>query len=326
MSRRSTKAKAPILYQPTIFNCYKPRGVPSSFVLNFFKRNLPQGFGKIGHFGTLDPFADGVYLIGVAGAQKLNDLVHGHLRKTYVATGMIGSKTDSGDCDGNIVREIGPSPTWDHFISLSHNELEETLRAKFCEMPYQQRPPMYSAAKHLGRPLYEYARQGEFVDKAAVPRQIFHLEVLEKSKEQLSFRVEVSSGTYIRTLFEDILDHFGLIGHLTALTREAIGPLNIKDSLTQERWPTRDQEIQALPGLNIQQVLPFKVAVLDQERGRLFNQGVSLRVDQCVSFPMLPSVDTPFWVASQSDDTILGLAHLSGDQLKISINFPSISH
>ena len=84
--------KKPILYQPAVFNVFKPVGMSSYDVIRHFKRNLNTGFGKIGHFGTLDPFACGVLLVGIAGATRINNLVHDLFPKTYLA---VGKMTDT---------------------------------------------------------------------------------------------------------------------------------------------------------------------------------------------------------------------------------------
>ena len=93
----SKKQKQGPIIGPLVFNIYKPVGMGSFDVVRHFKRNLPKGYGKIGHFGTLDPFADGVLMIAVAGASRLNDYVHKYMPKTYVAKGKFGVKTPTGD-------------------------------------------------------------------------------------------------------------------------------------------------------------------------------------------------------------------------------------
>lgn len=96
------KKKNKSSYPPLIFNVFKPARMTSYDVIRHFKRNLPNGFGKIGHFGTLDPFASGVLMIGIGGAARLNDFIHEFMPKTYIATGKLGIDTPTGDYTSEI--------------------------------------------------------------------------------------------------------------------------------------------------------------------------------------------------------------------------------
>lgn len=232
------KKKAPVTYPPLIFNVYKPVGMTSFEVVNHFKRNLPPGFGKIGHFGTLDPFAEGVLLIGVAGASRLTQVFNECLPKVYEATGLMGVKTDSGDHTGQEVlrdKEIKEK----EFTKLSDMELDSIFSGHFLG-DYWQRPQAFSAAKHEGKPLYEYAREGIMIEKEAVLRQIYKIEVQHFEVPYLKFICEVGSGTYVRVLFEDMMALFHTCGHLTTLKRVAIGGHHVSDSLLPEVWPKKE--------------------------------------------------------------------------------------
>ena len=153
---------------PLVFNVRKPVGISSFDVVHSFKKNLSFNFGKIGHFGTLDPFADGVLLIGIQGAQKLNDYVHQLLPKTYQARGLFGGKTDSGDLTSpvNFTKEIESS--WQ---TENKDALEAFLSEKFLG-EYWQSPHAISATKFEGKRLYKHAMEGRLIEKEKVKREI----------------------------------------------------------------------------------------------------------------------------------------------------------
>ena len=155
-------------------------------------------------------------MIGGNGACRLNNYLHERFPKTYLAHGKFGQKTSTGDLEGEVV-ETKKMP------ELSVKNVEDVLKSFLGD--YLQRPPAFSATKHEGKALYEYARQGIEIKKDLVRREIKSIELVELKNDELLFRVTVSTGTYIRTLFEDVAKKLGTIGHLIALKREAIGPL-----------------------------------------------------------------------------------------------------
>lgn len=218
---------------PRIFLVYKPRGLHSGDVLKHFKYHLPKGFGKIGHLGTLDPFAEGLLLIAIGQAARLSFLFEDLLTKTYLARGVFNFKSTTGDSDG-VITQI--------------NAVNQLITAEFLEKSsqligeYYQSPPHFSAAKHEGRALYEYARAGILIDKPPVKRVIYRLKDFEFIKnEKCSFTAEVSSGTYIRTLFEDMAKNCNSMGYLEFLKRLKIGAVSCDESLHQDLWPKRDE-------------------------------------------------------------------------------------
>lgn len=267
------------LYPPTVFNVYKPKGPSSGEVLNHFKRHLPRGYGKIGHFGTLDPFAQGILLIGIAGAQRLNDFIHQQCPKTYVARGRVGLQTDTGDELGQVIKQSDQRFTLDQLKLL-----ESSFKGS-----YWQVPPAFSALKHEGKPLYEYARQGVMIEKEPVERRIFDLKIQDLTQDIVTFEVSVSSGTYVRTLFEDLMCKMGTVGHLIDLTRTRIGPVSVESSLQTTQWPNRGtSENQDYPkqwGLSVQDLLPWPVIRCDEHNERMFRQGVSQRLEQLLDQP-----------------------------------------
>jgi tRNA pseudouridine55 synthase len=295
----------------------------SSAVLDTFKRYLPTGYGKIGHFGTLDPFAQGLYLIGVAGAQRLNDFIHDEFPKTYLATGLIGAKTDTGDRDGSVIEEGLADLPIDDLESL--NEQLSTLFSYSNE--YWQVPPSYSATKFEGKPLYEYARRGVVIDKPPVLRKIYSLEVLNYSAGVLQFRATVSSGTYIRTLFEDILKFFARVGHLTELVRESIGPLQLTEALEESYWPgpNTDEQYFSNHARCPMDILEYERVFYNEHQQGLFKNGVALRLDQLENAPRFNDGDK-CWVCASHINGPLGLAQVRDGQLFVVLNFGRLAH
>lgn len=235
----SLNESLPFDNRPYIIPLYKPAGISSFDVIRKVRstliRHLGKGKGrrklKIGHFGTLDPFAEGLLLVGTGKAMKLMTLIQEELPKHYEAVGSIGIKTFTGDCDGEVMEEI----------NLSQQDLSTlyptiSSQADMLKGEYLQAPPYFSAVKHEGKPLYEYAREGIFIEKPPVSRHIYELDILGIDNTEVTFRSKVSNGTYIRTLWQDMLSCIEGHGHLTKLIRDQVGQLTLADSITPDEF------------------------------------------------------------------------------------------
>ncbi|RLA64960.1 MAG: tRNA pseudouridine(55) synthase TruB [Epsilonproteobacteria bacterium] len=250
---------------PKVFPIYKPPG-PSSFkMVAQVKRVLKGQVSKVGHFGSLDPFAEGLMLIGVSGAAKLNQYIQQTFSKTYEAKGILGIKTSTGDKEGEVLIESENSKVFD----LTLEKLKDLLETKFIG-DYLQSPPSFSAAKHLGKPLYKWALEGKKIEKAPVLRKIYSLEILSFNYPYLSFRARVGSGTYIRSLFEDMAEVLGTVGHLDGLIRTEIGPHKIEGLPTHGE--INPEEI-SLNELSLSQALPLNEIKLPVEGAKKFSHG-----------------------------------------------------
>ena len=196
----------------------KPKGISSNFALTLAKRKFNAR--KAGHTGTLDPFATGLLPLCFGEATKFaQDLLNAD--KTYEATAHLGIRTTTGDTEGEVVAVQNPSV-------VTRDQIDEILGRFVGEI--LQIPPMYSALKRDGKPLYEYARAGIEVERNARPVTIYDLRILSFSWPCLSFRVTCSKGTYIRTLGEDIGHALGCGAHLSSLRRTKVGTLDIDDA------------------------------------------------------------------------------------------------
>lgn len=200
----------------------KPKGWTSFDVIAKLRGALHTR--KIGHSGTLDPLATGVLPLFVGGARKAVDLPQNH-EKTYIATIRFGQRTPTGDLEGEIceTREVSVTP-----------EALQTALATFFGS-YDQLPPMYSAVKVNGQPLYKAARKGKEVERAPRNITITDIHYLEQIAEnEFTFSVTCSKGTYIRVLVEDIAVRMDTIAVMTALRRTQSGVFTLEQSHTLE--------------------------------------------------------------------------------------------
>lgn len=185
------------------------------------------GIRKIGHSGTLDPFATGLLLCFISRAATKKIQGYMHLDKEYIATISLGSETDTYDREGKVTFKAEEI----HFqkILAQLPEVLESFRGKI-----EQVPPMYSALKVKGKKMYELARQGKEIERK--PREVFIdelklLEVNSGESPSLVVRVRCSTGTYIRSLAFDIGRALGVGAHLTELRRTKIGAFSVEDAL-----------------------------------------------------------------------------------------------
>ncbi len=201
----------------------KPPGVTSHDVVAVVR--AVTGLKKVGHTGTLDPFATGVLPLALGGATRLIGFLDEAL-KTYDATIQLGAATDTGDPTGSVV-ESAPVPT------LKRAEVERVLASFVGER--DQVPPRYSAVKVAGRPLYSYARAGEEVEVRSRRITIHGIELIEMGGERLRVRIRCSRGTYARVIAEEVGVALGTLGHLSELRREASGSFTIDHAVSMSR-------------------------------------------------------------------------------------------
>ncbi|MCB9091047.1 MAG: tRNA pseudouridine(55) synthase TruB [Halobacteriovoraceae bacterium] len=258
-------------------NVYKPAGMTSYDVIRYFKRNIGIPFKKIGHFGTLDPFAEGVLLIAFNRATRLNNFVHDELPKTYLAKGILGVFTETGDLTSEISKRDETPYLNEKIAHFPKEFIEEMLRKQFLGV-YWQEPHKYSAAKFEGRKLYEWAREGQDIKKEKKRREIHKIEVTRYEFPYLDIRFEVSSGTYIRSLFLECAQYLGTLGTLQNLIREKIGSVSIEQSMKQDQWPVREIPINIKPYcLDFLRLLPYPAQTFDAIEIQKLKNGGTLR-------------------------------------------------
>ncbi|MDB5799089.1 MAG: tRNA pseudouridine synthase [Rhodocyclales bacterium] len=199
----------------------KPSGMTSNAALQAARRL--HSAAKAGHTGTLDPMATGLLPVLFGEATKFSHMLL-DADKTYRARLRLGINTSTADAEGEIVRERA--------VTSSEAEVLAACAQFLGEI--EQVPPMYSALKHQGRALYDYARQGIEIAREARKVTIYELEVERIELPMVELCVRCSKGTYIRTLAEDIGEVLGCGAHLTALRRLATGPLSLESAVTLE--------------------------------------------------------------------------------------------
>lgn len=300
---------------PLIFAVNKPPQMTSNDVVYYFKKNLSFEFGKIGHFGTLDPFASGLLLIGIQGAQKINDFIHELHPKTYYAKGFFGEKTISGDYTSEVVESRSIDTLW---LNSELSDLEIAIKKKYLG-EYWQKPHQISATKFQGKRLYDHAKNGVLIQKDKVKREIFDFRITKFEYPEIEFFVTVSSGTYVRSFFEDISEYLGGVGHLKQLERSAVGDLLLEKATNKDSWPTKNMNYFEISQLayTVDQVLVLNRIELNSEKSKRFLQGVRFRSDQfeIVHNENKLSTDKYYWVYKHVTGELLGMGQLVSSEL-----------
>ena len=201
-----------------IININKPPGWTSFDVVKKVRGIINEK--KVGHAGTLDPFATGVLILGTGpDTKKLSDISLSN--KTYVADLTLGIETDTFDCDGNTISKA-------KIPEISKKVVEEILLS--FEGISKQIPPMYSAKKVNGVRLYKLARQNKIIKREPIEINISDIQLIKLKSSTITFQVTCSKGTYVRVLGFDIAKKLGTVGFLSALKRISVGPYNITES------------------------------------------------------------------------------------------------
>jgi tRNA pseudouridine55 synthase len=202
----------------------KPAGLTSHDVVARVRRAL--GTRAVGHTGTLDPFATGLLVVLVGRATRLARFVEAQ-PKTYLAEAVLGTRTDTDDRTGAVVGPVVAHP------AIGEAQVREAL-AGFAGAQ-RQRPPSYSAKHVAGERSYRLARRGEAVALPEVDVTVHAIELVACEPPRVAFRATVSPGTYLRALARDLGERLGVGAHLSALRREAIGPLRVEDAVPLDR-------------------------------------------------------------------------------------------
>ncbi|MBE5819217.1 MAG: tRNA pseudouridine(55) synthase TruB [Clostridiales bacterium] len=238
----------------------KPKGYTSHDVVNVIRKKL--NIKKVGHTGTLDPNATGVLPILVGQATKVSKYLIEH-DKTYVAKLKLGEKTSTGDVEGEII-EKKDVPT-----DLHEEYVLEVL--KNFTGKQKQIPPVYSAIKVNGKKAYEYARENKEIKLEPREIEIEQIQLIEFKDEEITFEVECSKGTYIRTLCEDIAIKLGTVGFMKELERKKINIFTIENAINLE-------DISEKELINIEKVFEDREKIfLNKRKLELFLNGVKLQ-------------------------------------------------
>ncbi|MBI4514150.1 MAG: tRNA pseudouridine(55) synthase TruB [Gemmatimonadetes bacterium] len=213
----------------------KPEGPTSHDIVERVRAAL--GGVRVGHTGTLDPFASGLLILCVGWATRLAEYLT-LLPKVYRATLRLGARTDTDDRTGRVVRREG---AWS---LLDRSAVEAALRAR--AEATEQRVPAYSARRQAGVRLYRLARRGAPVDAPWTSIRVYRLDLLEISGPDVTFEIECSAGTYLRAFARDVGEDLGVGAHLRRLRRLAIGAFRVEEALAERDLRDRGTVVEAL--------------------------------------------------------------------------------
>lgn len=197
----------------------KPKGLTSHDVVDVIRRKFK--FKKVGHAGTLDPMATGLLIILVGSFTKKSAHFLNY-DKEYEAELLLGVSTDTADAEGKVIDKKD--------LNVSKEEIEKAFKSFRGEI--KQIPPMFSAKKIKGKPLYKYARKGMVLKREPKTVLIEKLEIKTITFPSINFYVKCSKGTYVRQLAHDIGEKIGSGAHLTSLRRTKIGPFDVKNAIS----------------------------------------------------------------------------------------------
>ena len=268
---------------------YKEKGITSNKVVQQAKKLL--SLKKVGHLGTLDPMAEGLLVLAVNRATRFSSFFL-ESDKSYEAEICFGIKTDTDDAMGRVVEESSLIPKESDIKKELNKFLGESL----------QNPPFFSALKHKGKPLYKYARDGEFISKPPRRVNIYSIKNFNYFNNRCSFLIHCSKGTYIRSIARDLGDNLGSGGHLSALKRVTQGEFNIE----QSKLPS---ELEMKKVISIESAFQFfKEIKLNEEETKVFSNGGKLAVE---------NQQSDFFRIYDFSNKFLGLGVIADSQLAL---------
>jgi tRNA pseudouridine55 synthase len=287
----------------------KPSEISSARVVASVKKLLNAA--KVGHAGTLDPFAEGVLVCCVNQATRLAGFLMNGPKK-YVAVLKLGEETDTQDFTGNVVAVSNP-------MGLSQQTIHDAFKS--FKGTFEQLPPVYSALKHKGVPLYKLARRGRAVQKPPRRVHIYDINVLQMDLPFICFEVACSAGTYIRTLGADIGKSLGCGGHLHALKRVESSRFKLDQATPlnelEERIRCRTSAGRIL--ISMKNALPAMPESYAAERAvEKIRHGQILSVQDLTDWPELKGADEPYVkIVDRGGNLIAIVEHCaSSDRLK----------
>ena len=260
-----------------VFLLDKPQGVSSNDIMQKVKRLFKAN--KAGHTGALDPLATGMLPICLGEATKFSQFLLDS-DKRYVVTAKLGERTDTSDAEGQVVQS--------REVNVAEADILAALSAFRGEI--LQVPTMFSALKHNGKPLYEYARAGITVEREARPITIFELKFIDYQAPFLTLEVHCSKGTYIRTLVDDLGEALGCGAHVTMLRRLAVADYPIEEmmpiedlALLADSFPSSELDRLLLPIDTAVASLPQLNLTAKQTKAVGFGQRVKFENPQALS-------------------------------------------
>ena len=282
----------------------KPEGVSSARVVAIVKRRIQVK--KVGHTGTLDPFATGLLPIAVGKGTRLSRFYLGG-NKSYLATVKLGQTTDTYDNTGNVLQSASPET----MAALDPEKVREEV-ARFLG-PQEQVPPAFSALKHKGVPLYKLARKGEMVTKPPRQIEIFEISITRMALPEVDIRVRCTGGTYIRSIAHDLGERLGCGAHLSALRRTASSHFEIHQAISLDRIEQMDAPTLRDHVIPPSACLPdLPKLVVDADTEKKISHGQPLEVE---SIGRVAQEGVEFIGLTDSGDRLLALVTLNPNGL-----------
>jgi len=246
-------------------NAFKPPGPSSAAFGNWVKHVC--GAEAVGHWGTLDPTACGVLVLAVGKATKLLPLLP-HARKKYIFELVVGERTDTGDAKGTVIERMPVTEGWASALPGAASSFVGSVT---------QIPPMHSAVKIAGQPLYRLARKGQDVVRAPRVTEIFELRIIAHDERTARLLIVCEAGTYVRVVCEELGRRLGLPARMGALLRIASGPFELRESVSPQRIATDLASCMTHPLT----VLANPRIELDERAAWRFVHGNEVRLDHC---------------------------------------------
>lgn len=290
-----------------VINLDKPKGMTSQEAVTAVKRLFHAK--KAGHAGTLDPIATGVLLICLNEATKITRFLT-DLDKEYIARIKLGERTDTLDSEGKVIERA-------ENLSVTREQIMRVLNRFVGEI--EQTPPMYSAIKMDGEPLYRLARKGVTVERQKRRVRIYRIDLLGFETPFIDIRVSCSKGTYIRSLCSDIGDALMVGGHIVELRRVASGSFRVTDSITLNDLRYKLERVGLKPAVcDLKSVLTIDVALRDMEEVFLHDRdvwkaknGIALRLTKNLK------AARGYVRLKDADGSLFGIGRVEGDLIKI---------
>lgn len=277
-----------------IINVNKPSGITSFDVIRVLRKTLK--IKRIGHTGTLDPLAQGVLVVCVGKATKLVQDIEGY-SKVYLAGFELGYQTDTYDIEGSTVKTSDKT-------QASSEKFEEVIKGFIGNIT--QVPPMYSALKVNGQKLYELARKGIEIERKSRDITVDFIEIVEFDGHKGKIRCQVSKGTYIRSLINDIGEQLGTYATMTSLVREKVGNIDISNSYSLEMIESLVSEGKNDFLCTVEKFFNYPALSLNKEKDlKLFLNGNTVRFN---------ATDGRYKI--YYDNNFLGLANVGNNLLK----------
>lgn len=276
----------------------KPEGWTTFDLIRDLRKK--SGIKKIGHTGTLDPFATGLVILCIDKATRLSSLILAE-DKEYLATIELGKMTESGDSTGNLTKS-------EKIPKITEEIINEAV-AKTLKLTSQV-PPQHSAIKIDGKPAYKYARKGISIELAERTIQVYDFSIISMNDNLITYRTKVSKGTYIRSLTESFAEYMGTIAYTKELRRLSIGKISIEKAIQPDKIDSSNWKDYLRSASDV--LSDYPTYYLDDKQSLLFTQGQKILVENQIQ----EAEEILVYQSSVPTSKFIGTASISNNTLK----------